>query len=148
MLVLVLLGIVAVLIDRGVVPLRLPSWHRQVDETWLDRYRGWVYGAGFGFQLGAAVFTRIPTAASHLTAVAAVLASAVAASPLPGVVIGVTFGAVRGLPLLLGAPLTRPGQAQRVPRTDGGRDPTRGPRHQHRRGGSALAVVAAAVVAD
>jgi hypothetical protein len=30
-----------------------PSWQRQVDERWLTTYRGWVYGAGFGFQLGA-----------------------------------------------------------------------------------------------
>src|SRR5215218_7421258 len=32
--------------------LRLPHWRRQVDEDWLDQYRGWVYGAGFGAQLG------------------------------------------------------------------------------------------------
>ena len=30
----------------------LPSWRRQVDEQWLTRYRGWVYGVGFGAQLG------------------------------------------------------------------------------------------------
>src|SRR5688572_33191944 len=28
----------------------LPTFRRQVDERWLDTYRGWVYGAGFGFQ--------------------------------------------------------------------------------------------------
>src|SRR4051812_28584364 len=26
---------------------RLRSVHRQVDEDWLTRYRGWVYGLGF-----------------------------------------------------------------------------------------------------
>src|SRR5512135_756112 len=26
----------------------LPTVHRQVNEDWLDRYRGWVYGLGFG----------------------------------------------------------------------------------------------------
>ena len=25
---------------------RLPGGRRQVDRAWLDRYRGWVYGAG------------------------------------------------------------------------------------------------------
>ena len=31
---------------------RLPGPRRQVNEEWLTRYRGWVYGAGFGVQLG------------------------------------------------------------------------------------------------
>src|SRR4051794_12975770 len=31
---------------------RLPGPRRQVDERWLVRYRGWVYAAGFGAQLG------------------------------------------------------------------------------------------------
>jgi cytochrome c biogenesis protein CcdA len=87
----------AVLVDRGVLPLRVPSWHRQVDETWLTRYRGWVYGAGFGFQLGAGVFTRIPSAAFHLV----VLAAAATGSVASGALVGVTFGIVRALPLLL-----------------------------------------------
>src|SRR5665213_265632 len=30
----------------------VPGPRRQVDERWLDRYRGWVYGLGFGSQLG------------------------------------------------------------------------------------------------
>jgi hypothetical protein len=33
---------------------RLPIGRRQVDEDWLTRYRGWVYGLGFGYQLGSA----------------------------------------------------------------------------------------------
>ena len=32
--------------------LRLPSPRRQVNEDWLTAYRGWVYGVGFGAQLG------------------------------------------------------------------------------------------------
>src|SRR5690349_7066116 len=39
--------------------LTLPSWQRQVDEQWLGRYRGWVYGLGFGAQLGLGVVTII-----------------------------------------------------------------------------------------
>src|SRR5947209_302552 len=41
--------------DLRVAGLRLPSVRRQVNEDWLRRYRGWVYGAGFGAQLGAGV---------------------------------------------------------------------------------------------
>src|SRR5690242_20034923 len=29
----------------------VPGPRRQVDERWLDRYRGWVYGLGYGAQL-------------------------------------------------------------------------------------------------
>jgi MFS family permease len=95
--VLAVLAAGAVLIDRDVLRVSLPSWHRQVDETWLTRYRGWVYGAGFGLQLGAGVLTRIPSAASHLVLVAA----AATGSPGGGALVGVTFGAVRAAPLLL-----------------------------------------------
>jgi hypothetical protein len=91
------LAVLAVLLDRGVLPWRTPAWQRQVDETWLTTYRGWVYGAGFGLQLGAGVLTRVPTAAVHL-----VLAVALAtASVTSGALIGLTFGAVRALPILL-----------------------------------------------
>jgi hypothetical protein len=111
--VLAVLGLAAVAVDRGVVPVRLPSWHRQVDETWLTRYRGWVYGAGFGFQLGAGVFTRVPTAASHLAVVTAVAASAVGTSVVPGLLVGLVFGTVRALPMLLARPLTDPARLNR-----------------------------------
>ena len=37
---------------------------RQVDEDWLTRYRGWVYGAGFGYQLGLGVVTVVTSAAT------------------------------------------------------------------------------------
>src|ERR1700682_4900336 len=53
------LGLVAIgagLVDL-VVPGRLLTSRRQVDEDWMVRYRGWVYGAGFGAQLGAGVVT-------------------------------------------------------------------------------------------
>src|SRR5579885_1830575 len=43
--------------DLGVGGLRLPTVHRQVDKDLLYRYRGWVVGVGFGFQLGLGVVT-------------------------------------------------------------------------------------------
>ncbi len=74
----------------------LPSLHRQVNEDWLDSFRGWVYGIGFGFQLGVAVVTIIVSGAVHLMLAAAALT----ASPLLGAVVGAVFGLARGLPVL------------------------------------------------
>jgi hypothetical protein len=95
--VLALLALLAVGLDRGVLRWQVPAWQRQVDETWLTSYRGWVYGAGFGFQLGAGVLTRIPTAAVPLVLAVAVATGSVAA----GALLGGTFGTVRALPILL-----------------------------------------------
>ena len=74
----------------------LPSIPRQVDENWLNEYRGWVYGAGFGFQLGAGVLTYITSAAVYVTIAAAVLVGHL----LAAVAIGAAFGLVRGLTLV------------------------------------------------
>lgn len=74
----------------------LPSVPRQVDEDWLNEYRGWVYGAGFGFQLGAGVLTYITTAAVHV----ALAASLLAGHPLASLAIMVAFGLTRGLTLV------------------------------------------------
>jgi hypothetical protein len=73
-----------------------PSWRRQVDERWLTTYRGWVYGAGFGAQLGVGVATIIPSAATYATLAAALLAG----SWSGGLAVGAVFGAGRALPLL------------------------------------------------
>ena len=51
----------------------LPVHHRQVNERWLDQFRPWVYGAGFGWQIGAGVVTYIKTAGVYLLAALAVL---------------------------------------------------------------------------
>jgi hypothetical protein len=75
---------------------RLPSVPRQVDENWLNEYRGWVYGSGFGFQLGAGVLTYITSAAVYVALGAALLAG----HPLAAVAIMASFGLTRGLSLL------------------------------------------------
>ncbi|HSP37310.1 MAG TPA: sulfite exporter TauE/SafE family protein [Frankiaceae bacterium] len=85
-----------VLFDLRVGGLALPTVHRQVNEDWLVRYRGWVIGAGFGFQLGLGVVTIVTTATVYLMLAAALLAGSLVA----GLVIGATFGLVRALPLL------------------------------------------------
>ncbi|MCW2777427.1 MAG: hypothetical protein JWN17_1152 [Frankiales bacterium] len=69
---------------------------RQVDEDWLARYRGWVYGGGYGYQLGLGVVTVVTSAATPALLAVLVLS----ASPLAGLLLGALFGLVRGLPLL------------------------------------------------
>ena len=75
---------------------QLPG-RRQVNEDWLVAYRSWVYGAGFGLQLGAAVATVVNTALVPLLMLAALLAGELAA----GLVIGAAFGAARGASMAL-----------------------------------------------
>jgi hypothetical protein len=79
------------LLETGVAGLRLPTPRRQVDERWLQRYRGWVYGAGFGLQLGLGVVTVVTSAAIY----AAFLAALLCESVVRGLAIGLAFGAAR-----------------------------------------------------
>jgi hypothetical protein len=96
------LVVVALLLLAGLVlDLRaapsVPSWRRQVDEQWLGRYRGWVYGAGFGAQLGFGVVTIVTSTTTY----AAVLLAALTGHLGAGLAVGATFGLVRALPSLL-----------------------------------------------
>jgi hypothetical protein len=77
-----------------------PGPRRQVNEQWLDRYRGWVYGLGFGVQLGIGVSTVVTSAATYV----ALLAALLSASPGSGALILGLYGALRGLTPLLAAP--------------------------------------------
>ncbi len=70
---------------------RMPG-RRQVDERWLTRYRGWVYGLGFGAQLGFGFVTVVNTALFVAACVAGVLLPMTNA-----LLIGVVYGTVRGL---------------------------------------------------
>jgi sulfite exporter TauE/SafE len=87
-------------------PAGAPGPRRQVNERWLDEFRGWVYGLGFGAQLGAGIGTVVSSAATY----AALLAALLAASPARGGLILGCFGAVRGLTLLAAAHVRRPDQ--------------------------------------
>src|SRR4051812_1955977 len=95
-----------VLVDLHVGGLRLPTVHRQVNEDWLVRYRGWVIGSGFGFQLGLGVVTIVTTATVYVMLAAALLSGSVAA----GLLIGVVFGFARALPLLAARSVQSPSQ--------------------------------------
>jgi len=110
------LGLLGVLLAAGLAldarlgGLRLPSSRRQVNEDWLTRYRGWVYGGAFGFQLGTGVVTIVIGSAVYLTFVAALLSGSAGA----GAAIGATFGLLRSLPSLATARIHGPGQLVRL----------------------------------
>lgn len=96
LLLLAAVAVVGLLLDSGALRRGLPSWHRQVDEDWLARYRGWVYGAGFGFQLGLGVVTIVASSLVYVVLGAALLSRSWTA----GLAIGAVFGLVRALPLV------------------------------------------------
>ena len=70
---------------------RMPV-RRQVDERWLTRYRGWVYGLGFGAQLGFGLVTVVNTAL-----LVAVCAAGVLLPMAHALLIGVVYGTTRGI---------------------------------------------------
>jgi hypothetical protein len=88
------------------LPGGVPTHLRQVDERWLRRYRGWVYGAGYGAQLGVGYATIVTSSAVYLMLLGAALAPSAAA----GAVIGTAFGAARGASVFLGSRVNSPAQ--------------------------------------
>ena len=86
-------------VDLGVLGFGPPFFLRQVNELWLGKYRAWLYGTGFGWQIGAGVVTYIMTAAVFVT----IALGALTAGPVAALVVGVTFGLVRGLAVYLTA---------------------------------------------
>lgn len=82
----------------------LPIHRRQVNEIWLDRYRSWVYGVGFGSQIGSGLATYVRTSAIYLM----ILLGMLSASPLVAFAACTAFGVVRGLSVLLSRRATSP----------------------------------------
>jgi hypothetical protein len=76
----------------------------------LGRYRGWVYGLGFGAQLGFGLVTIITSA----TVYAVVLVMVWSGDGPAGLAIGGTFGLVRALPVLLGRRVQEPVSLRRL----------------------------------
>ena len=95
----VLAAAIAVALVLDGLPRAVPGPRRQVDERWLDHYRGWVYGAGYGAQLGLGVTTIVSSAATYV----ALLAAFLTASTGSGALILGCYGAVRGLTPLAAA---------------------------------------------
>jgi hypothetical protein len=102
----VLVAAIGVAIVLDGLPRRVPGPRRQVDERWLDQYRGWVYGAGYGAQLGVGVTTIVSSAATYVAFLAAFLT---ASAPAGAIVLG-CFGVVRGLTPLAAARVRSPHQ--------------------------------------
>ncbi len=97
-------------LDLGALGVRLPTVRRQVDEGWRARYRGWVWGAGYGVQLGIGVVTIVTTSTIYATWVSALLSG----GAIAGAAIGAAFGLARALPVLSVAGVRRQDQLLRV----------------------------------
>jgi len=82
--------------------IHIPFHGRQVNERWLDQYRAWVYGGGFGWQIGVGLATYITTAGIYLTIVLAALTG----NPVVAVALGTAFGLARGLAIFAGRNIT------------------------------------------
>jgi hypothetical protein len=82
----------------------VPGPRRQVDERWLDRYRGWVYGLGYGAQLGAGLVTVIVSSAVYVVPLTAFLT----ARPSAGALIGAIAGGLRGATVFAASRVTTP----------------------------------------
>ena len=89
-------ALITVASDLGVGGFRLPANPRQVERTWLDRYRSWIYGLGFGWQLGVGVATYVMSSSIYLMVVTA----AATGEPLLAMGIVTLFGLLRGLAVL------------------------------------------------
>ena len=108
----VALSFFAAAIDAHLFGFGPPFLRRQVNEDWLSNYRAWVYGGGFGWQIGAGVTTYVMTAAVPLM----IVVGALSANPWAAVAIGAGFGLARGLAVLMGARLHSPAALSRFHR--------------------------------
>jgi hypothetical protein len=97
-------------LDSGLFGLGLPSVRRQVNEEWLDQYRGWVYGLGFGFQLGTGVATIVTSAAVY----GSFLIAFASGSPVTGAALGAWFGMVRAATLFAVAGVDGPHELRKL----------------------------------
>jgi hypothetical protein len=98
--------------DARALGLRLPEHPRQVDATWVTRFRLWAYAGGFGWQLGTGLSTYVMTNATY----AVVVVGVVALRPEMAVWLGIVYGTCRGATILLGAPVTSPTRLHEVHR--------------------------------
>ena len=103
---LAVLATIGIVLDTGLGGLRLPSVKRQVNDAWMYTYRGWIYGMGFGLQLGAGVVTIVTISAVYSTFAAALLSRSTAS----GAMIGGLFGFARAATIFAGMRVRTPRQ--------------------------------------
>jgi uncharacterized membrane protein (UPF0136 family) len=108
--VLTVAALVAMASDTRLLGFQLPVHRRQVNERWLDRYRPWVYGAGFGWQVGTGFATYIVTAANYVLVVLAIASR----SPAIALLAGTTFGLTRGIAVFLTRDASTPEALRRL----------------------------------
>lgn len=130
-------ALVAVASDSRLAGVVLPIHRRQVNERWLDHYRSWVYGAGFGWQIGSGVSTYITSAAVYLM----IVLGALTTEPVVALAAGTGFGLARGLAVLMTRHLEEPADLRSFHRRFTAAEPG------VHRGVIAVEIVAAAVVA-
>src|SRR5262249_16324495 len=106
-------------VDAGVFGEVIPIWRRQLNDAWMNRYRGWVYGAGYGWQLGVGVATYIMTAAGFAVPVLGVLSG----DPGTALVLRLVVGWGRGCVGRSGPRVDRPAQLGALPRRFADRGP-------------------------
>jgi sulfite exporter TauE/SafE len=87
-----------------IVAITPPGSERQVNETWIGHYRGWIYGGSFGIELGLGLMTYVVTWGVYATLIAETLT----ASPLWGALVGAVFGLGRAVAPLLAGRIDRP----------------------------------------
>jgi MFS family permease len=103
-------ALLALLLDLGVLGVTLPIIRRQVNERWLDEFRGWFYGLGFGWQIGVGFATYVMTASTGLL----VVLGALTGSPAVAMALCVLFGLARGSGVLLTARIRTPDALRRL----------------------------------
>lgn len=90
-------ALIGAAVDARVFGDVLPVVRRQVNDRWLSRYRGWVYGVGFGWQIGVGFTTYVMTS----SLVVFLAFAAAAGKPVEATCVATGFGAARGLAVLL-----------------------------------------------
>jgi hypothetical protein len=95
-------ALVAVISDGKLFGFQLPGHDRQVNERWLDQYRSWVYGGGFGWQIGVGLATYIMTGGLYLL----IVVGALGTSTSGALILGTVFGLVRGLAVFAARDIT------------------------------------------
>lgn len=85
-------------------PIKPLTPKRQVNQNWIGQYRGWVYGLGFGVQLGVGFAVFVMSWGYYAMLAAAFLSRSMWA----GVLMGAVFGFGRGLLLYPSRWITSP----------------------------------------
>lgn len=109
-------GLLGAAADLGAFGAVLPVLRRQVDDGWMARLRPWVYGSGFGWQIGFGMATYVMTAGVAVTIVFSVAAGLAVNSVLATLAVCMTFGAARGATILLTSKADTPERLREVHR--------------------------------